>query len=135
MDAVMAATQEDLEAVPEVGPKVAASVVGFFCDEGNRDRIERLREFGLSFKSDQMASSASNAALTGKTVVLTGTLSTLTRRDAKRQLERLGARVSSSVSKSTDLLVAGEKAGSKLRKAQDLGVPTITEAELIDLIG
>ncbi len=134
LDAVMAASQEDLEAVPEVGPKVAASVLSFFSDKGNSQRIGLLRDFGLSFESDHTTSTL-DTALSGKTVVLTGTLTTLSRRDAKRQLEQLGARVSSSVSKNTDLLVAGDKAGSKLVKAQDLGVKTIKEAELIDLLG
>ena len=129
MDALMEADAEALEKVPEIGPKVAASLRAYCDDDENRARIERLRSFGLDFTAPQAEASV-DARLEGKTVVLTGTLSTMTRREAKAELEALGARVSGSVSKNTDLLVAGESAGSKLSKAEKLGVEIWDEQRL-----
>jgi DNA ligase (NAD+) len=133
IDALMAAGPEELEAVPEIGPKVAASIREFFANPHNRERIEALRGFGVNLTQPQ--EEAAESPLVGKTVVLTGTLGSFTRSEAKARLEALGARVSGSVSRQTDLVVAGESAGSKLRKAEELGVRVVGEEELIELLG
>ncbi len=132
LDRLAAASQEELEAVEEVGPKVAASVLAFFADETNRQRIEALRAHGARFTQPRKEKAA-GSPFSGKTVVLTGTLSR-PRGQVKKQLEALGARVSGSVSKKTDFLVAGESAGSKLTRAESLGVDVIDEAELDALL-
>jgi DNA ligase (NAD+) len=132
MDALLTATPEALERVPEVGPRVAAAVHEFFAEERNRDLIERLRKAGLTFTAERRKRSAK---LEGLTFVLTGTLPTLTRDEAKDRIEVSGGRVSGSVSKKTSYVVAGEEAGSKLDKARDLKVPVITEAELLEMLG
>jgi DNA ligase (NAD+) len=108
-------------------------VLRFFADEHNQKRIEALRDAGVSFVQPRRATVES--PLSGKTVVLTGTLTRMTRDDAKRRLEALGARVSGSVSAKTDLVIAGEKAGSKLEKAEELGVEVIDEAGFLELVG
>ena len=134
LDALAEASPEALQAVDEIGPKVAASIRLFFDDPNQRQRIEALRAAGLSFQQPRDESVRHDAFLSGKTVVLTGTLPTLTRGEAKQRLEALGARVSGSVSKKTDLVVAGESAGSKLTKAQGLGIEVIDEARLLELL-
>jgi DNA ligase (NAD+) len=132
MDALLTATPEELERVPEVGPRVAAAVHEFFAEERNRDLIERLRKAGLTFTAGRRKRSAK---LEGLTFVLTGTLPTLSREEAKDRIEGSGGRVSGSVSKKTSYVVAGEEAGSKLDKARDLKVPVIGEAELLEMLG
>jgi DNA ligase (NAD+) len=132
MDALLAASPEDLERVQEVGPRVAAAVHEFFAEPRNRELVERLRTAGLTFTAEKRRRSAK---LEGMTFVLTGTLPTLTREDAKGRIEAAGGRVSGSVSKKTSYVVAGEEAGSKLDKARDLKVPIIGEEELLEMFG
>jgi DNA ligase (NAD+) len=132
MDALLAATPEDLERVQEVGPRVAAAVHEFFAEPRNRELIERLRTAGLTFTAERRKRTAK---LEGLTFVLTGTLPTLSRDEAKDRIEAAGGRVSGSVSKKTSYVVAGEEAGSKLDKARDLKVPVIGEAELLEMLG
>ena len=132
MDALLAATPEELERVHEVGPRVAAAVHEFFAEERNRQLIERLRAAGLTFTAEKRKRSAK---LEGLTFVLTGTLPTLAREEAKERIEAAGGRVSGSVSKKTNYVVAGEEAGSKLDKARDLKVPVIGEEELLEMLG
>jgi DNA ligase (NAD+) len=132
MDALLTATPEELERVQEVGPRVAAAVHEFFAEQRNRELIERLRTAGLTFTAERRKRTAK---LEGLTFVLTGTLPTLTREDAKERIEASGGRVSGSVSKKTSYVVAGEEAGSKLDKARDLKVPIIGEAELLEMLG
>ncbi|MEE8526821.1 MAG: NAD-dependent DNA ligase LigA [Thermoanaerobaculia bacterium] len=132
LGALTAASREQLEEIPEIGPKVADSVLEFFADEHNRQRFEALRRAKVSFRQPRRETVES--PLAGKTVVLTGTLSRMARGDAKRRLEVLGARVSGSVSAKTDLVIAGDKAGSKLRKAQELGVDVIDEEGLLEML-
>jgi DNA ligase (NAD+) len=132
MDALMAASVDDLERVQEVGPRVAAAVHEFFAEPRNRELIERLRAAGLTFIAEKRKRSAK---LEGLTFVLTGTLPTLTREDAKERIEAAGGRVSGSVSKKTSYVVAGDDAGSKLDKARDLKVPVIGEPELLEMLG
>lgn len=132
MDALLVASVDDLERVQEVGPRVAAAVHEFFAEERNRELIERLRAAGLTFTAEKRRRSSK---LEGMSFVLTGTLPTLTRDEAKERIEAAGGRVSGSVSKKTSYIVAGEDAGSKLDKARDLKVPMIGEAELLEMLG
>jgi DNA ligase (NAD+) len=132
MDALMAASPEELERVQEVGPRVAAAVHEFFAEERNRRLIDRLRAAGLTFTAEKRRKSAK---LEGLTFVLTGTLPTLAREEAKERIEASGGRVSGSVSKKTSYVVAGEEAGSKLDKARELKVPVIGEKELLEMLG
>ena len=134
LDALAAADGETLEAIDGIGPIVAESVVAWFGDEANRATVEGLRAAGLNLErqpGERVAQAAdADAPLAGVTVVLTGTLDTLTRPQAKALIEAAGGKVSGSVSKKTGLVVAGEAAGSKLAKAQELGVPHVDEAGL-----
>ncbi len=132
MDALEQATAEELEAVNEVGPRVAQAIVEFFAEPRNRALVDRLRQLGLQFTAEKRVTSS---ALEGLTFVLTGTLPTLTRETAKERIEAAGGRVSGSVSKKTSYVVAGEEAGSKLDKATSLGVPVLDEAGLLKLLG
>lgn len=131
MDALMAASTEELERVNEVGPRVAAAIREFFDEAQNRELIERLRAAGLTFTAEKRRKSSQ---LDGLTFVLTGTLPSLTREDAKARIEAAGGKVTGSVSKKTDYVVAGDEAGSKLEKAQSLGVKVIDEAALLGLL-
>jgi DNA ligase (NAD+) len=131
MQALETATQEDLERVQEVGPKVAASVHEFFSIEKNRELIQRLSELGLKMTAEKKQRTTQ---LEGLTFVLTGTFPTLSREEAKEKIEAAGGKVSGSVSKKTNYVVAGEEAGSKLTKAQELSIPIIDEAELLRLL-
>jgi DNA ligase (NAD+) len=132
MDALMAASQEELERVNEVGPRVSQAIREFFDEETNRRLVEHLREAGLTFTAEKRKKSSE---LEGLTFVLTGTLPNLSREDAKAKIEAAGGRVSGSVSKKTSYVVAGEEAGSKLEKAQELKVPVIDEAKLLEMLG
>jgi DNA ligase (NAD+) len=131
MEALQAATQADLERVAEVGPKVAAAVIEFFSNQKNRALIARLASFGLKMTAEKRQRTAE---LEGLTFVLTGTLPTLSRDQAKEKIEAAGGKVSGSVSKKTNYVVAGEEAGSKLTKAQELGVTILDEAALLELL-
>jgi DNA ligase (NAD+) len=132
IDELIAATEEELTRVNDIGPKVAATVKEFFSNERNLALVERLRGFGLTFTAERKVR---GTALNGLTFVLTGTLPTLTRDEAKERIEAAGGKVSGSVSKKTDYLVAGEEAGSKLDKAQSLGVAVLDEATLLGMLG
>lgn len=131
IDALMAATREELEAVNEVGPKVAEAIADFFAVDRNRELVERLKAAGLTMTAEKRVTSDT---LAGLLFVLTGSLPTLTRESAKEQIEAAGGRVSGSVSKKTSYVVAGEEAGSKLEKAQALGVAVLDEAGLLQLL-
>jgi DNA ligase (NAD+) len=135
IDALIAATEEDLAAVDEVGPVIAQSVYQYLSGEYGRSTIAELRELGVNMEAPRSAGPKTDGALAGKTLVVTGTLSKYTRDEIAELIARHGGRATSSVSKSTDYLVAGEKAGSKLTKARDLGVPVISEAQLDEIIG
>jgi DNA ligase (NAD+) len=130
----MAASQGDLLAVDGIGPVVASSVVEFFSREENRRVVEKLRAAGLQLSGGTPRERAGDG-LAGKTFVLTGTLPGLTREQASALIEAHGGKVSDSVSKKTSYVVAGASAGSKLAKAQQLGVPVLDEAALLALLG
>lgn len=135
LDPLMAASVEELLEVPDVGPIVAESIRQFFAEEHNRVVIEQLRAPGrLHWTEGPPTPRAPQGVLAGKTVVLTGTLPNLTRDDAKQLLEAAGAKVTGSVSKKTDYVVAGDEAGSKLEKAEALGIPVLDEAGLHQLL-
>ena len=133
LDALLAADLEALQQVPDVGPVVAASIVAFFGEAHNREIIARLRAAGIIWAASAPVEAA-RQVLAGKTLVLTGTLPTLKRDAAKALIEAAGGKVAGSVSKKTDYVVAGEEAGSKLEKAQELGVTVIDEQALLDLL-
>ncbi len=132
MDALMAASTEELERVNEVGPRVAAAIREFFDEARNLELIERLRAAGLTFTAEKRKRSSQ---LEGLTFVLTGTLEGMTREEATAKIEAAGGKVTGSVSKKTDYVVAGAEAGSKLEKAQSLGVKVLDEAGLVELLG
>lgn len=133
LDAIMDAKEDQLLQVPDVGPIVAQSIHTFFQQAHNREVVEQLRACGLRWEEGE-PSPAAQLPLAGKTFVLTGTLPTLSRDEAKEMLEAAGAKVASSVSKKTDYLVAGAEAGSKLDKARELGVTVLDEAGLRALL-
>jgi DNA ligase (NAD+) len=136
LDQLMAADAETLMGLPDVGNIVAESIVGFFRDPLMRDSIARMRAAGVKAEPAKAEAADENHPLFGKTVVLTGTLSRLSRDEAAKLLQARGAKVSGSVSRKTDLVIAGENAGSKLAKARELGVPILEdEAELVRLLG
>ncbi|MEZ5641715.1 MAG: NAD-dependent DNA ligase LigA [Burkholderiaceae bacterium] len=134
LDAVLDASTDQLLQVPDVGPVVAESIHTFFRQPHNREVVEQLRAVGVHWPEGEPAPAAL-LALAGKTFVLTGTLPTLSRDDAKAMLEAAGAKVAGSVSKKTSYVVAGEEAGSKLDKARELGVPVIDEGGMRALLG
>jgi DNA ligase (NAD+) len=130
MDALMSAGVEELEEVNEVGPRIAQSIREFFAEPGNRKLVERLRKY-LNFTG---VKKIRGTALAGKTFVLTGTLPNYSRDAAKKMIEDAGGKVTGSVSKKTDYVVAGADAGSKLDKAKELGVKVIDEEEMLELV-
>ena len=132
LDALMAADVETLTAVPDIGGITAQSIVDWFRSEQSRHLIETLRAAGVNFESH---AAPVGDALAGKTFVLTGTLEQFTRDEAKAMIEAQGGKVSGSVSKKTGYVVAGEAAGSKLRKAQELGIPVLSESDLLTMLG
>lgn len=137
LEALIAASIEDLQKVPDVGIVVATHTFNFFAEESNREVIRQLtEEAGVNWPAPVVIKAEEiDSPFAGKTVVLTGSLSIMSRDDAKARLVELGAKVAGSVSKKTDLVIAGEAAGSKLAKAQELGIEVIDEAEMIRLLG
>ncbi|WP_168123439.1 NAD-dependent DNA ligase LigA [Paenibacillus sp. HB172176] len=136
LDAIMSAKADDLIGLPDIGGIVAESIVGFFADPVMQESISRMRGYGVKAEAEQQPEVREDSVFSGKTVVLTGTLPTMTREEAARRLEACGAKITGSVSKKTDFVVAGESAGSKLTKARDLGITVIDdEAELLRLLG
>jgi DNA ligase (NAD+) len=135
IDALRNASAEDIEAVPDVGPVVAQSLYQWLQSDAGRRTIEGLREAGVDMTSHQPAPDTSASPIAGRTIVLTGSLESYTRSDLKEKLQTLGANVTSSVSKNTDILVAGQDPGSKYDKARELGVEIWDEAKLLDALG
>jgi DNA ligase (NAD+) len=133
LEALAAADLAQLQQVPDVGPVVAHYIAEFFADARNTAVVDALRNAGVHW-SDIPVSTAVTAPLAGKTFVLTGTLSSLDRNTAKDRLQALGAKVAGSVSAKTDTVIAGVEAGSKLAKAEQLGVPVWDEAQLLALL-
>ena len=133
LDSIMSASAEDLQEVEEVGPRIAESIRAFFASSMNQDLIERLRNHGLRFEREE-ADTPQAHPLSGKVFVLTGTLPGMSREEAKAGILAAGGRVTGSVSAKTDYVVAGDEPGSKLKKAQQLGVAIIQETGLLGLL-
>jgi DNA ligase (NAD+) len=132
IDDIIAASEEEISSIYEIGPSISKSIKQFFSDKNNIKLIEELRKSGLTFVSEKKE--IIQSALTGKTFVLTGTLSSLSRDEAGARIIALGGKVTSSVSKNTDFVVAGEKAGSKLTKAESLGVRVLDENTFLKML-
>ena len=133
IDALINASEEEILSVYEIGPSISRSVKQFFSDKHNLELIEKLKKAGLNFSSEQKKPVKDNF-FKDKTFVLTGTLSSFSRDEAAARIKRLGGKVASSVSKNTDYVIAGEKAGSKLDKAKSLGVNILNEEEFLKLL-
>lgn len=131
MDALMAASEEELEHVEEVGPRISEAIRGFFARPANVHLVENLKDAGVEMTAEKRQRSLE---LSGLTFVLTGTLPTLSRDEAKQRIEAAGGKVSGSVSKKTSYVVAGEEAGSKLDKAHELKIPVLDEAGLLEML-
>jgi DNA ligase (NAD+) len=135
LENVMAASEAELQSVPDVGPVVAARIASFFAEDHNRDVIAELQKSGVDWPElDDVQRSTKEGALNGKTFVLTGTLEGMTRDEAKAAIQALGGKVSGSVSSKTDYVVAGSSPGSKLAKAESLGVDVVDEKGLKSLL-
>jgi DNA ligase (NAD+) len=134
LDPLAAASQEELEAIEGVGPTIAESVARFFADPRNATEVRRLRQLGVTWEKRAPAPRP-EGALSGKTLVLTGALEQITRAEAKARIQAAGGKVTATVSKKTDYVVAGSDPGSKLEKARELGVDVIDEAGLQELLG
>lgn len=133
IDELMGATENELTSIPEIGPKTAKSLITFFNQKRNRELIERLKDLGVNVESTPDVES-DNQPLKGLTFVLTGKLKDFTRDEAKEAIQRLGGRVTSSVSKNTDYVVVGENPGSKYEKARKLNIKILSEEEFKDLL-
>ena len=131
LDALMQADMDALTAVPDVGQTTAENIIQWFASEQSRDLVQRLREAGVNFESH---STVTDTRFAGKTFVLTGALSLFTRDEATARIEAFGGKVASSVSKKTSCVVAGENAGSKLKKANELGVRVLSEQEFLEML-
>ena len=134
IDNLIAASEEELLEIADVGPVVASSIVNFFADERNIETINALKEQHVNFNYLGSTAKAADSYFSGKTVVLTGTLMKYGRKEATEILENLGAKVTGSVSKATDVVIAGIEAGSKLDKAQALGITVLNEEEFLELL-
>ncbi|MEW6065700.1 MAG: NAD-dependent DNA ligase LigA [Bacillota bacterium] len=134
MQALMAATVDDLTVIPEIGPKIAESVVDYFSRQENRRLVERLADAGVNLQEEQGQPDPTGQPLAGKTFVVTGTLEAFSRQAAQEAIEKLGGKVAGSVSKKTDYVVVGENPGSKYDKARQLGIPILKEEEFIALL-
>jgi DNA ligase (NAD+) len=131
LDALMNATAAELTAVSDVGEVTAASIADWFAQPQAQHMIQRLREAGVNFTGKRIIS---DARFAGMTFVLTGALTKFTRDEATEKIELLGGKASGSVSKKTTYVVVGENAGSKERKARELGIPILTEDEFLEMI-
>jgi DNA ligase (NAD+) len=134
LDSIMTASEEELQKAGEVGPKIAASIAQFFRETRNRELVERLRGAGLQFQYE-FNKKRTVGPLAGMTFVITGTLKSLSRDEAKLQIEKAGGKVGASVTSKTTFLVAGEESGSKLEKAIKLEVPILNEARFLSMLG
>jgi DNA ligase (NAD+) len=135
IDALAAASEDEIDAVPEIGPEIAATVREWFDEEENLQLIEKLRAAGVRLADDIAAAPAGPKPLDGATIVLTGGLDSLSREEAAAAAQAAGARVVSSVSKKTTFVVAGENPGTKLGRAEEVGVEVIDEGEFLRRLG
>jgi DNA ligase (NAD+) len=131
LDALMQATEEELTAVPDVGAVTAAYIVDWFHQEQSIHMVERLRQAGVNFESKRVVT---DTRFAGMTFVLTGALTKFTRDEATERIEHFGGKAAGSVSKKTTYVVVGENAGSKERKARELGIPILSEDQFLEMI-
>jgi DNA ligase (NAD+) len=131
VEKVMDATEEDLQEIRDIGPEVARAIAAFFAEKQNRAQIERLEAAGMRCRSEKRK----GGKLAGKRFVFTGGLGTMSRHEAQQVVERLGGAVASSVSKNVNYVVAGEEAGSKLKKARELEITILSEEKFLELVG
>ena len=131
LDALMAAKPEELTAVPDVGPVTAEYIADWFRQEQSRNMVEKLRQAGVNFESKRVVT---DARFAGMTFVLTGALMKFTRDEATERIEHFGGKAAGSVSKKTSYVVVGENAGSKERKARELGITILSEDQFLDMI-
>ncbi|RPI01745.1 MAG: hypothetical protein EHM72_05785 [Calditrichaeota bacterium] len=135
IEAILNATRDELLQIYEIGPQVADSIVDFSQSPQNQTLIQRLRLAGVKMTSVAVKASKNDLMFAGKTLVFTGTLTTLSRKEAQDLTEQLGGRAASSVSQNTDFVIAGDQAGSKLQKAKELGITILSEKEFRDMAG
>jgi DNA ligase (NAD+) len=134
LEAIMAASEEELAETEEIGPVIAHSIHAFFHSDAGRRTVEELRSFGVHFGKPVPRKKPAAGKLSGKTVVVTGTLSRFSREEVQELIHTHGGKAAGTVSKKTDFVVAGESAGSKLDKARALGVPVLSEDEFMAMI-
>jgi DNA ligase (NAD+) len=134
IDKLSQASVEELQNIDGIGQQIASSIVEWFQVQSNQNTVQQLKKLGLKFEQNQTIQPQSNTLITGKTFVITGTLPTLSRNEAKEIIERARGKVTNSISAKTDYLLLGENPGSKLNKAQSLGITTINESELLNLL-
>ncbi len=134
LDKLMQADKEHLETLPDIGPVVAESIEQFFADQSNQKVVKQLFDRGVHYDDVEVVAVDQESPWLGKTVVITGGLDTMARAEAKKRLQSLGAKVTGSVSKNTDVVIVGRDAGSKALKAEQLGISTMSEAELLELL-
>lgn len=134
IDDLAKATKDELMKINEIGDKMAEAIVEYFANEKEMHILAELRDLGVNFEAGEEQAIDTSGEISGKSVVLTGELEKMTRNEAKEILEKMGAKVASSVSKKTFLVIAGENAGSKLTKAQELGIKVINEAEFLEML-
>jgi DNA ligase (NAD+) len=134
MDTLRRASTEELGSIKDIGPKIAESVVSYLSLPANQDLLERLGKLGLNLTLQKAQAADAASRLYGKTIVFTGTMPNLDRASAQAMAQEAGAKVSGSVSKRTDYVVAGAEAGSKLKKAEELGVAVLDESEFLSLL-
>jgi DNA ligase (NAD+) len=134
LEKIQKAPKDELQAIYEIGPEIAASVESFFQEERNLQVIQRMQALGVQVEEIDVAAREALQPFAGKSFVLTGTLEQMTRDEAKEKIEALGGRVMSSVSKKTDYVVSGTEPGSKLEKAQSLNVPVLNESGFLALL-
>ncbi|MDM8000477.1 MAG: NAD-dependent DNA ligase LigA [Dehalococcoidia bacterium] len=135
LDKLAAATEEELQGIPTIGPKISESITAFFRQDGNRNIIEKLRKAGVKLEEEPREKRPGGLPLEGKEFVITGKLASSTRSEAEAKVKALGGTAGSSVTKRTSYLVVGEDPGSKLDKARNLGIPILTEEEFLKMIG
>ena len=128
------ATIEDLQSIPDIGPVVARNIFDWFSRPSNINLMKKLTKLGVKIENSNYSRDVPVTGLAGKTVVITGRLTAITRTEIKSKLQSMGIKVSGSVSKNTDFLIAGAEAGSKLEKAEKLGVKVLTEDELEEFL-
>ena len=135
LDKLAAATEDELQSIPSIGPKISESIAAFFRQEGNRNIIDKLRKVGVKLEEEPSQAKAGDLPLAGKEFVITGKLASFSRGEAEAKVRGLGGAAGSRVTKKTNYVVVGEDPGSKLEKARSLGITILTEEEFLKMVG